>query len=57
MDHRRGDRFVQPVHRIVGHSPKQTVQRQDLGPIRVLDPGRLIVNGGNGGLQLVGVRE
>ena len=53
MYHRRGDRVIQSDHRVVGHPHKKTVKRQNLWPICVLDPCRLIVNGCNGGLQLV----
>ena len=53
VHHRRRDRVIQRDHRVVGHAPEQIVERQDLRPIRVVGSGSFVVNGGDGGLQLV----
>ena len=54
MHHRGGDRVIEHHHRIVGHALQQFIKRQDLRPIGILGARRFIVNGGDGGLQLVG---
>ena len=53
VHHRRRDRVIQRDHGVVGHAPEQIVERQDLRPIRVVGSGSFVVNGGDGGLQLV----
>src|ERR1700721_1046697 len=53
MYHRRRDRVIQCDHWVVGHPLEQIVEREDLWPIGVAGPGRLIVNSGDGSLQLV----
>jgi len=53
VHHGRRDGAIQRDHWVVGHALEQIIKRQDLRPIRVLGAGSLVVNGGNGGLQLV----
>jgi len=53
MHHRHRDRMVQHDHWVVGHAPEQIVECEDLRPIGVICSGSFVVNGGDGGLQLV----
>ena len=53
MHHRRRNRSAERDHRIVGHPLEQAIQREDLGPVRVLDPRRLVVNRRDRRLQLI----
>ena len=47
MDHGCGDGMIQHHHGILGHALEQFVQRQDLRPIGILGPRRLIMNRGD----------
>ena len=51
--HARGDRPVERHDRVVGHPFQEPVQRQDLGPLGVGCARRPVVDGGDGGLELV----
>ena len=53
VGHGHGDRPVEGHHRVAGHPFEQAVERHDLGPVRVGVAGRLVVDGGDGGLHLV----
>ena len=53
MHHGRGDGVIELHHGVIGHAFKQLIQRQDLRPVGILGSGRLVVNGGDGGLELV----
>ena len=53
VHHGRGDGVIEHHHGIVGHAFQQVIQRQDLRPVGILGAGRFVVNGGDGGLQLV----
>src|SRR3954447_17405897 len=53
LHHRGGDRAVERLHRVVGHPLQQAVQGENLRPVRILRARRLVVHGGDGGLELV----
>ena len=53
VHHRCRDRVIQRDHGVAGHASEQIVQRQDMRPIRVVGSIRFVMNGGDGGLQLV----
>jgi hypothetical protein len=50
MHHGDGDGVIEHHHRIVGHTFKQLIERQDLRPIGILGSRRFVMNGGDGGL-------
>src|SRR5690606_17016081 len=56
VHHRGGDRMVERDHRVVRYPQQETVQREDLRPVRVTGTGRLVVHCRDRGLQLVRTR-
>src|SRR5206468_899594 len=52
--HGQGDGVVEGHHRAGGEPFEQLVEDQDLGPVGVDGPGRLVVHRGDGRLELVG---
>ena len=46
--------MVERHHRVVGHALEEAVEREDLWPVGILDSASLVVQGRNGGLELVG---
>ena len=57
VDHRHRDRVVEGDHRVGRHALEQLVEREDLRPVGVLRGRRLVVDGGDRGLQLVGAER
>ena len=53
MDHRGGDRVIQGDDWIVGDAPKETIEPEDLRPIRFFRAFGFVVHGGDRSLQLV----
>ena len=53
MDHGNGDGAVEGDHGTRGDGFQEPEQGEDLGPVGVLDPGGLVVDGGDSRLELV----
>ena len=54
VDHGDGDRVIQRDHRVVREPQQHLVQLHDLRPIGLLGARRLVVDGGDRGLELIG---
>ena len=52
-DHGDGDGAVERHHRVRGDAGEEVVEPEDLDPVGVVGRGRLVVDGGDGRLQLV----